>query len=496
MQTDYIDGKGKMRVMKKKILTALTWHRLLASLAILMICQPVYADLPNMGSATAGITLEQERSLGDAWLRNVRGKAKLWNNDFALDYFNEQLSLIAQYTDTPIGPLSTLIIDSPYLNAFAVPGGVIGINSGLFLNAENEAEFSSVLAHEIGHLYQRHYSRIQNNNKTSSKVQLAAILAAIVIAQQSSQAAEATLVASVANTVNNSLAFSREMETEADRIGLGLLEKAGYSGEAMADLMETLMKDSSLYNRGALEYLQTHPLSQNRIADARHYSQNPPANAKTDSAEYEFIRTESMIHHATAEEQPSLVNKLTDSSKPDVMLKARLTAVAYWYLDQGNIDQANALLQQAKAIDENFYFVRTLDIALQAKQGSLQSAVIASEQLRQDYPNRLAPQFQAVELYQAQGNRTKALELLNDITRLHPDNPEGWEKLLVVEKQDNDKWGELRANTEYLWLIGQEQKAMSYLQAALKEKQWTGQQRSRISDRLEQMQNQVQQYKF
>ncbi|WP_428239889.1 M48 family metalloprotease [Gynuella sp.] len=479
-----------MRVMFKKILVSL-WIILLSQAA----SSSAAAELPNMGSATAGITLEQERSLGNAWLRNIRGKANLWDNNYANDYLAEQLSLIAQYTDTPLGPLSTVIIDSPYLNAFAVPGGIIGINSGLFLNANNEAEFSSVLAHEIGHLYQRHYSRMQNNNKNTNKVQLAAFIAAIVLAQQNSEAAQATLFASMANSVNKSLAFSREMETEADRIGLNLLQKAGYSSEAMADLMETLMKDSSFYNRGALEYLQTHPLSKNRIADAKHYSQNHTSNSKIDSGEYEFIRSLSMIHHTAEEERENLITQLSGNADTNYFY-AKLTACAFWYLDQGNSTKAAELLTKLTEHHSQFYFVRILSIKLLTQNGQLGEARDAINQLRQDYPNRLAPQFQAANIYLKQNDTIGALEILKNITLLHPDNPRGWEKRLLIEKQAGDAWGELRANTEYLWLIGQEQRAINYLEAAQKESQWTGQQKSRISARLQQMQYDIQQYQF
>ena len=171
------------------------------------------------------------------------------------------------------------------MNAFAVPGGVVGIHTGLFAFAENEDEMVSVLAHELAHLSQRHFARGLEARRSSSMVSLAGLLAGLVVAATvGGDAGMAAMSASQAYALESQLRYSRSNEQEADRIGLQTMERSGRDPSAAGDMFETLLSKTRYSGTRIPEFLLTHPVTEKRIADARgrsigasrrHYIEHP-----------------------------------------------------------------------------------------------------------------------------------------------------------------------------------------------------------------------------
>lgn len=255
--------------------------------------------LPSLtpGKADRAIDL-QERLLGQAWLRQLRSQVTIFQDPVVIEYFKSLLYDLAPYSNVSDKDFSVVIVDSKALNAFAVPGSVVGINGGLFIHTESEQEFASVIAHELAHIGQRHYSRRLQKQAQSTPLVLAGILASVVLAATAgSEAGIAALSSTQALGVSSQLSFSRQNEEEADRLGIKTLYEAGYDPRAMPVVFDRMNKLSRLQGGQPLEYLSTHPLSESRIADTGSRASQYPKLNYSDSVPYNFAKAIVINHY-------------------------------------------------------------------------------------------------------------------------------------------------------------------------------------------------------
>jgi len=267
--------------------------RLRAFLAVLALAVPcVLAEgLPDLGEASqAGFSPLQERRLGESIMREVRADRSFFDDAEATDYINNLGNRLASRSPDSRQDFDFFLIQDGQINAFALPGGFVGVNTGLILAAQSESEVASVLAHEIAHVTQRHIARMIAQQKQSQLVSLASLAAAILLSRVSSQAAEAAAAFGQASVVQGQLNFTRDNEREADRVGLQILDQAGFDPRAMATFFERLQRATRLYETGAPSYLRTHPLTFERIADIQGRTQNLHYRQVPDSLEFQLIR--------------------------------------------------------------------------------------------------------------------------------------------------------------------------------------------------------------
>jgi predicted Zn-dependent protease len=178
----------------------------------------------------------------------------------------------------------------PQINAFALPGGFIGVHTGLIMAAQSESEMAGVIAHEISHVTQRHIARMINNQQSTQWMELAALAIAILAARSNSQVGEAVGAIGSGLAVQQQLNFSRDFEREADRIGLQLLEKAGFDPQGMAAFFERLQRATRVYEGGAPSYLRTHPVTFERIADMQNRGQELRYRQVPDHIDFHLVR--------------------------------------------------------------------------------------------------------------------------------------------------------------------------------------------------------------
>ena len=178
----------------------------------------------------------------------------------------------------------------PTINAFALPGGFMGFNSGLILAAQSESELAGVMAHEIAHITQKHLARMIAAQKYSMLTSLAAVALAILASRTNPQAGQAILVASQARQIQSQLDFTRDHEKEADRIGLNILISAGLDPRGMSEFFEHLQKASRFHENGAPSYLRTHPITYERIADIENRTHDMPYRQVPDSLDFQLVR--------------------------------------------------------------------------------------------------------------------------------------------------------------------------------------------------------------
>ena len=267
------------------------WHARLTALAcaVALICPaalpPASAQnrLPTLGDpASEDFSIATERQLGDAIMREIRADPDYIDDPVLLEYLQALFQpLVAQArVRGNIGPdVDARLAWEPFLvrdrsvNAFALPGGFIGVHLGLIAMTASRDELASVLAHELSHITQRHIARSIANSKRQSLLSLAAMVVGLLAASRagssSIDAANAAVVGSQALAVQGQLNFSRDMEREADRVGFALLSGASYAPGGMAAMFEKLDQSSRLNDSGGFPYLRSHPLTSERIGEAR-----------------------------------------------------------------------------------------------------------------------------------------------------------------------------------------------------------------------------------
>ena len=265
--------------------------RYLLALVLFIIPAVLAEGLPDLGDASqSDFTPAQERRLGENIMREVRADRSYYDDAEATDYIsNLGNRLVSRGADTR-QDFDFFLIRDPQINAFALPGGFIGVHTGLILAAQSESEVAGVMAHEIAHVTQRHISRMIAQQKQSQILSIAALAVAILASRASSDAAMAATAFGQAGLVQSQLNFTRDNEREADRVGFQILDRAGYDPHAMAVFFERLQRATRLYESGAPSYLRTHPLNYERIADIQSRAQSLPYRQVPDSLEFQLIR--------------------------------------------------------------------------------------------------------------------------------------------------------------------------------------------------------------
>ena len=259
-----------------------------------------YADdqnLPSLGDPlSAVVSSAQERKLGQSFLRALRNRAPILDNPIIQDYLEHLTYKLISNSQLEDRKLDLVIIDSPSLNAFAVPGGIIGIHDGLFKYSETEQELAAILAHEIAHLSQRHYARGLEAQQKSTMLTMAGILTSVLVMTTVGGEAGAALLNTVQGvSVSNQLRHSRAREAEADRIGINTLIKSKMNPRAMAYMFEQLEKTARYTSDTSPGFLRTHPVTQERIADAYNQTINYPNKDYPLNIDFQLIKA-----HATA----------------------------------------------------------------------------------------------------------------------------------------------------------------------------------------------------
>lgn len=327
--------------------------------------------------------------MGQQFLSSIR-RATSTIPDALLNAYLENLTYkLAAQSQLQDHRLSFIIIDSQELNAFAAPGGIIGVNTGLFLNAETEAEFASVMAHEIAHVSQRHFARSIDDAKANRIPELAALLAGVIVmATSDTQHGQAAIAASQGLALENRLRFSRSNEAEADRIGQDTMFNAGFDPDHMSSLFERLIAINR-FGRRPPEFLLSHPVTESRIADARGRAIRYPSRSYSQNLEYQIIRARVVGHYAT-DKQSMVANneRALQISHDEFSRDASRYGLAVSYFE--NKQYGKALRALAPLLEKE--------------------------------PNRISYVVTQAEIYTAQNEPGKSLNYLRRHLQINPDN--------------------------------------------------------------------------
>ena len=273
------------------------------TLALLLCFSPIALGdgLPDLGDASqAALSPLQERQIGRQSMLQIRAGKQYLDDAEINDYLNQLGARLVENSPEPSLDFEFFAIDDYTVNAFAMPGGYIGVNAGLLLTAQSESELASVLSHEISHVTQRHIARMIAGQQGDSLISMAAIAIAILAARTNPQAAEAAIVSVQAGAIQKQLNFTRTYEQEADRIGLQLLQKSGFNTHAMPEFLQRLQKVTRLSEGSAPNYMRTHPVTSDRIAEIENRVQNLPYRLVPDSLDFQLVRAKLIGAQKTA----------------------------------------------------------------------------------------------------------------------------------------------------------------------------------------------------
>ncbi len=260
-------------------------------------------QLPDLGQDAASIISPyQERQIGEDAMAQIRRQLNFIDDPELSQFIGRLGKQLAKTMLDDQRQFQFFLIDSPAINAFALPGGFIGLHSGLVTNAATESELASVLAHEIAHVTQRHWPRMVAAQKNRSGLTMAAILASLVLAGSGDVNAGGIAMAAMASNVDSQLAFTRAFEREADRIGIRLLSAAKLDSKAMATFFERLANANQYGSTNIPEFMRTHPVTNDRIAEARNSAAQLPDYGRASSADFYHFRART---RALFERQPN-----------------------------------------------------------------------------------------------------------------------------------------------------------------------------------------------
>jgi beta-barrel assembly-enhancing protease len=441
--------------------------------ALLAVCSPVLWGqnaLPSLGDRISGyVTIEQEHVLGRDFLRSIRRSSPAISDPLLNDYLENITYRLASKSELRDHRLAFIIIDSQALNAFAAPGGIIGINTGLFLNANTEGEFASVLSHEIAHVSQRHFARSVEEAETRRIPQLAALLASVVLmASGDAEAGQGALMATQGRALENQLRFSRSNEAEADRIGIQTMYDAGYDPYLMATLFQRLAADNR-YGTRPPEFLLSHPVTESRIADSRGRATRYPVREYQESLEYLIMRARVVAHYAPnkkaqVSEYQRLLQQNTSASVKDGNTYG--LAVAYW--EDKDYAMASATLAPLLTKDPNriSYVVTQAEILTSQNEPGM-SIDYLQRHLAINPDNHPLTMTYADALIQARRYQD-AVRILEHHSKQRPEDHQLWFLLAETQGQAGNISKVHQARAEYFVLVGDFGRAREQLQYALR----------------------------
>ncbi len=273
------------------------------TLALLLCVSPcaISDGLPDLGDVSqAALSPVQERQIGRQSMLQIRASRQYLDDAEINDYLNQLGARLVENSPEPSLDFEFFAIDDYAINAFAMPGGFVGVNAGLLLTTQSESELASVLSHEISHVTQHHLARMIAGQQGDGLISMAAIAIAILAARTNPQATEAAIVSVQAGAMQKQLNFTRTYEEEADRIGLQLLQKSGFNTHAMPEFLDRMQKATRLLEGNAPTYMRTHPITSDRIAEIENRVQKQPYRLIPDSLDFQLVRTRLIAAQKTA----------------------------------------------------------------------------------------------------------------------------------------------------------------------------------------------------
>jgi predicted Zn-dependent protease len=448
--------------------------RRLIALVVCATLLPVYPQgLPDLGdSSDAVLSEKQERTIGNRIMREVRVDPAYVDDSEVADYIRALGNRLLAAADPPTRPIEFFVVQDDTINAFALIGGHIGLHTGLILLTRNEAELAGVVGHEIAHILQRHQSRMYQSQSKYQLASLAALALAVLASRgsssQSGQLTEAGIVSASAIAMQGQLDYTREHEREADRVGLTILEHAGYDPRGMVSFFERMQRANRLSElKSAPSYLRTHPLTVERIADMQSRVERMPAKLVPDSFEFRIARAK--LRAATgspAEAVTYFRNQLADQT----VLRPRedVFGLALALRRARDFAAAEKEIATLRAREAGIPAFDLLAAQLQADQGRTDVALDAYRDAMKTHPYHRGLVYGYTELLTESGRTAEAIVWLDEKVRASPEDAKLYELQSRAFAATGRRMAQHRAQAEAYYRRGNLAAAVDQLDLATK----------------------------
>lgn len=443
-------------------------------------------EVPEIGSGIGLLDQQKEKLIGEKVYREVHRQMPTVQDAWLEDQFLQVFSGIL--SQTQLGqPIGLVVIKDPQINAFAVPGGLFALNTGLITSAKNLDEIAGVMAHEIAHVAQRHYSRSQEAFKGQGLLALAGILVGAAIASKADgDVGSAVMLGTQAALMDKQLSYSRNQEREADRIGMQFMYSAGYNPQSMADYFETMHRETSRVSF-LPDFWLTHPLTTERMSEARlRANQLPKVKSKIYDLDFEILKLYTLVisNQATETQLQAFANQKNTAAQ---------LALSKFYLERGDYTQAQANLDLVKAKLKYHVLVPLIQTDIYLGQNKFDQAYSSINLIQKTMPENRALSYKLAEVLIRQGQAAQAQTVVQRFIHKNQRDIEGWQ--LLQQATNLDKSSPLqainvlcyRAEAEY-W-SGYEENAIKSMLHAQRLAKGNLAMSAKIDSRLKQMQD-------
>ena len=443
---------------------------LAASLAFVprAFAQNAPVPLPDLGDASnSELTLQTERKIGESIMRDIRFREPSYLDDpEIIDYLNGLGARLAGVGAGARQDFEFFAIRDASINAFALPGGFVGVHTGLISAADNESEMASVLAHEMAHVTQRHIARQIGIQKQMQLPMMIAMAATILLARSRPDLASGAAVAAQGSAIQTQLSFSRDFEREADRIGFQSLAGAGFDVRAMGVFFEKLQRYSRLMDSGSVPgYLRSHPVTLERIGDAQSRAESLPFRQRADPLEYHLVRAKVRAEAADAHDAvktfTDAVNDRRFANEPGARY-----GLALALLRAKEPKRAEAEIVRLRADGASSPMVETLAARIRLELGAPAAALAILQAALARYPHRRPILYAMLGTLQDQGRHDQVLATLAEPLRLYPRDPKLHEARAKAYAGQGKRLLQHQAQAEFYLLQGSLPAAIEQLQLA------------------------------
>lgn len=436
--------------------------------ALLSVPATSQSNLPSMGEpADNALSPLEEAAIGRQLMRQIRASLPLARDTQLEEYINSLGQQLVQASGRQNSAFNFFIIQDPSVNAFAIPGGYIGVNLGLINAMVYEDQLAGVLAHEIAHVTQRHHARAFALGKTRTLSTAATVLAAILIGAASPEAGQAALAAGLAATQQSSINFTRANESEADRIGIDILYSADFDPSAMAETFSILERKNRLNTSGLeLEYLRTHPLDSKRIAEASDRAANLSKRSRGDQLDFKLFKARLRVLN-TDDSARQVQRELSKwRQKPSADTAYALTML---HLRSNRLNDAKEWMNNLLGIAKDHPSVLLLDAELKAESGDKNGSQRQLNNLHSIFPERFSILETLLDQVIDERQLGKARQLAKEyIRRSDKPNPRAYRTLAGVQQQLGETAASHESLAYYFAEYDEFERAASQLELALR----------------------------
>ncbi|MBS0578033.1 MAG: M48 family metalloprotease [Proteobacteria bacterium] len=453
---------------------------------------PAGSDLPELGSPAATLLSQSdEYRLGAMVAHELREQNALLEDPEVSEYLNDLGDRLAAQSPSGGAHFQFFLIKDPTINAFAVPGGYIFIHQGLILVGNSESELAGVMAHEIAHVTQHHIARQLRAQSQQSLTTAAMMIAAILLgAASGGQAAEAGLIGAQGIAAQQQINFTRENEIEADRVGIGFLAAAGFDPNAMASSFETMSRHEGLAATYIPAMLIDHPVTTDRIAEARARAAQFPPRRNKDSESYEMIRER--VRVLTAERDVDLVNYYQKKiDRGEATLGDRygqaLALIERDGVDHSSADDAARILDKLVKEHEGNILLHIALAQAQIKDNQAKKGMATFAQAAKLFPRNVPVTVRYAEALMQEGHPMDAHNMLLDLFNIVPPTPQQIRLTALAASAAGDAGDAYFYMGEYDIAGGDLNMAAQQLQLALASPHISSIQRQRYQARLDEV---------